>query len=116
MESTRTILPEEFRPFIDDFSRVHAGADVVVQVLDKQLGPTEIAVHQPLLGLSYNQEASRQLEVAVGTGTSQYIRHVVGYPKSMKLAVDDQMGDMALEIEPEFGPVTLVLLKRPLNA
>ena len=110
MESTRTISPEQFRGFVDDFSRIHAGQDVTVRVLNKELGPTNVASHRPLLGLSFNREDSKQLEVAIGQASGDYLRHVVGCPKAMRVAMDDNLVEVCLEIEPERGPTTLVML------
>lgn len=110
MESIRTILPEDFHAFIDDFSRVHAGQEITISVFDRELQPTNIAKDQPLLGLSYNEEPARQLEVAVGHDTGDYLRHVVGDPKAMRISVDDVAGDRSLEIDTESGPQTLLRL------
>jgi Family of unknown function (DUF5335) len=107
----RSIPANQWNGFVDDFSREHEGEPVTLQLLDQQMGPTDLIENVPLLGISFDQEGSCTLELAAGTEEGEYIRHVIGKPKAIRVATDDDDFDAALEIEPDQGPTMLLLLK-----
>jgi hypothetical protein len=114
----REISAEQWVSFVKEFSHLHQGEPVTIEVLDPQQGPQHIVEDAPLMGLSFDTAGSRpsSLEIAVGDRPESYVRHVIDLPMTIRVASGgERAGDVALQIEQARGPVTLVLIKGPFH-
>jgi hypothetical protein len=108
----RTTIPEnEWFDFINCFSQRHLGQTASIDVLGREAQPRSIVQNLPLQGISFDTLGTRpsSLQISVG-GTEQHISHVVQLPLFLRVAVDQQEREIALEIEPAEGPRTVLLL------
>lgn len=112
----RTIPAEEWRGFTDDFSRLHEGQQVTIDVVDPQSGSRHIAQDLPFMGISIDSYGTRpsSIEIAAGDPATGLIRHVVDLPMTLTLETVQQR-DIALLIEPARGPRTALLLGGPVQ-
>lgn len=106
----RVIPTEEWAGFIDDFSRLHEGQQVTVDVLDAEKGARHIVQNAPLMGISIDTRTHpASLEIATGDMEAGLVRHVVDTPATIYLE-SVQERDIVLQIEPAEGPKTVLLL------
>ena len=103
---TREIPREQWRAFCDDFSRKHRGEKVVVEVLDRDLGPQREAENLPFVGISADEKAGENvIAVMVGGEARDNDEHLINNPAHLRV---DEGRKPAIEIEPSDGPKTLV--------
>ena len=107
---SQEIPSDQWIPFLNDLSRRHQGDHVTREVMDTELGDQHEAQDQPLLGITVDPQTGtgRMIEVMVGDERGINIAHDIAHPVHVRLARNDDGVDMALEIEPESGPRTLV--------
>jgi Family of unknown function (DUF5335) len=110
---TRQIPAEEWSQFVTNFSKDHLGQDVTIEVLDPEQGPQHVADNLPLMGLSFDTQGTRpsSIEIAIGDLASGLLRHVVDLPMIISIATEGNDHDVALQIQPAQGPVTLLVLR-----
>jgi hypothetical protein len=111
--NSRTIPPELWLNFLDDFSREYAGWLATIEVLDGQAGPQNVAVDLALEGISLDVKGTRpsSVDISVGDWSQHHVNHVVDMPMYIRRADDD--GRIDLQFEPARGPTTLVHLRAP---
>jgi hypothetical protein len=110
---TREIPTHEWVPFLDDFSRRHQGRPVLVEVMGQDLGVQREAASLPLSGVSVDLSdggANEQIEVMAGDSPHAHVMHAVRRPAHVRVAVNDDGADAALQLESQDGTVTLVRL------
>jgi hypothetical protein len=84
---TREILPPEWKPFFDRFSRAHQGMRATVETLDLDLGVQPNARNLPLVGVAIEGgEDDRRIEVIVGESTRAHLTHVIDQPLRVRVA------------------------------
>lgn len=102
---------EQWRGFAEDFSRLHEGQQVTIDVVDSQGESQHIAQNLPLMGMAIDSAGTRpsSIEIAVGDTTAGLITHVIDLPMAITLETVQER-DIALLIEPARGPKTVLLL------
>ena len=111
-------IPEkQWIQYFDGFSKAHAGWPVTIEVLTAETGPQRIANNLALQGISFDAAGSRPCTIMVGAGDGPRanLQHVIDLPLHIREVMDDQSGDITIEIEPARGAVTLVHLKQPVQ-
>lgn len=112
----RLVPAEQWRGFTDDFSRLHEGQRVTIDIVDPQGSSQHVAQNLPLMGMSIDTAGTRpsSIEIAVGGNADGLITHVVDLPMAITLeTIQDR--DIALLIEPARGPRTVLLLGGPIQ-
>ena len=104
------IPSNQWVPFLNDLSRRHQGDHVTVELSGEEIGSQREAQDQELLGITADPPAGscRMIEVMVGDPRGVNIAHDIAHPIHVRIAKTDEGKDVALEIEPESGPRTLV--------
>jgi uncharacterized protein DUF5335 len=112
---TREIPREEWKDFLDRFSRVHENWLVNVEVVGRELGDQEESHDVPLEGVSFEPKGSEagRIDIMVGGAPDHHANHAVEAPRRLHLLRDDQGADQALEIEDEDGTTTLLTFRVP---
>ena len=111
---TRTIPEDQWIEYVDRFSRDHLGCSVTIEVLDKEMGPQNVAADLPLEGISFDTKGTRptSIEITAGDGADQHVSHLIDMPLHIRQARGTN-GDIDVQIEPATGPVTLVHVHGP---
>jgi hypothetical protein len=107
---TREIPIEQWEPFLDNFSQCHLGEKVTVKIMGKDVGDQTEMCDMPLMGISADCKAGggERIEVSAGDSTSAHITHAVTHPSHVRVAENDDGQAIAMQIESDDGPVTLV--------
>ena len=107
---SQEIPSDQWIPFLNDLSRRHQGDKVTIELMGNDVGDQREAQDMPLLGITVDPPAgqSRMIEVMVGDEQGVNIAHDISHPIHVRLAKTDAGADVALEIEAESGPRTLV--------
>ncbi|HTL31123.1 MAG TPA: DUF5335 family protein [Tepidisphaeraceae bacterium] len=107
---TREIPIEQWEPFFNSFSECHQGEKVTVKIVGKDIGDQTEMCDMPLMGISADRKAGggERIEVSAGETTSAHITHAVLHPSHVRLAESDDGQAIAMQIESDDGPVTLV--------
>ncbi len=104
--NTREIPREQWRSFLDDFSKKHQGEKVSVEVLDRDLGPQREVENLPFVGISADEKAGEHvIAVMVGEQPSRHEEHLINNPAHVRIAEGKKP---SIEIEPSDGPKTIV--------
>jgi hypothetical protein len=107
---TREIPIEQWEPFLNSFSQCHQGERVTVKIVGPDVGDQTEVCDMPLMGISADTKASggERIEVSAGESTSAHITHAVVHPSHVRVAESDHGDALAMQIESDDGPVTLV--------
>lgn len=110
---TREIPRDEWKDFLDRFSRVHENWLVDVEVVGRELGDQEESHDVPLAGISYEPKGSEagRIDIMVGGDPDHHANHAVEAPRRLYLARDEKGADKTLEIEDEDGFSVLVTFR-----
>jgi hypothetical protein len=113
---TRPIPEDQWLEYIDRFSRDHVGCAVTIEVLDMEMGPQHLAVDLPLEGISFDTKGTRpsSIEISAGDRPDRHISHLIDMPLHIREA-EEPNGNVAVQIEPARGPVTLLHVRGPLH-
>ena len=110
---TQEIPTHEWVPFLDEFSKRHAGELVTVELIGEDVGAQAEARAVPLVGVNVDlADGGRreQIEVIVGQEPRSHLMHAVPKPRRLQVARSDSGEDAALQIESESGPTVLLRL------
>ena len=107
---TREIPIDQWQPFLDQFSQSHLGEKVTVKIIGRDIGDQTEMRDLPLVGITADTKASggERIDVSAGDTLSPQITHAVIHPSHVRIAEDDEGHALAMQIESEDGPVTLV--------
>jgi hypothetical protein len=113
MANRKEIPKNEWREFLDDFTRENLGAQVTIEVQDPEAGSQVEARDLPLQGIAAD---NKEVAVIVGDETDPALTHIVH--GASRLAVEYSTGGRvsSVEIESSDGSRTLVRLVRTLRA
>jgi hypothetical protein len=114
---TREIPRDQWREFLDQFSREHEGWQVTVEVLADRNGDQIITQEKPLLGISYSGEQGTNANISViaGEQAADNVNHMVSSPSRLWVAQSDLGEPQGLQIESETDPTTLVTFRTPMS-
>jgi hypothetical protein len=114
---TREIPRDEWREFLDNFSREHEGWEVTVEVLAGTEGDQVLTSGSPLLGISYSGEqgSNESVSVIAGEDASDNINHTISTPSHIRVAQSDFGEPQGLQIESQTEPTTIVTFRSPMS-
>jgi hypothetical protein len=97
---------EEWNHFFDDLSQSHQGWEATIELQGSDFGAQNVADKVPLLGITAEHNS---IEIGVGDVDS-FVTHMVSHPEHVRVAELRPGEDVAVEIDSESGPVTVVQL------
>ncbi len=108
---TREIPREQWRSFLDDFSKQHRGQKATVEVLDQDRGDQHEADGLTFVGISADEKAGENvIAVMVGDKPERHEERLINKPAHVR--VRDEGRQASIEIEPSDGPKTLVRFEK----
>lgn len=112
---TREIPRQEWKGFLDGFSRQHAEAPATLEVLGAEVGDQTAARELPLVGLGIEEKGSEAgaLEILLGDRPDSNLTHTVTGVQRIHLRSGEGGGEEALEIEGDDGTKTLLRVGAP---
>jgi len=114
MTQTREIDRRQWKPFLEELSRLNLGRRVRVEVLRPGIGIHTEARDLPLVGImtDHSAEGSDLIEVIVGDSPAAHLTHPVSAPEFVHVVETDGIAS-AVQIVSGDGTKTLVHLNRP---
>ena len=112
--NTREISRSQWKPFLDELSRLHLGQRVRVEIVTDGIGVRTEAAGMPLLGISTDHDGEHRdlIEVMVGDSPDAHLTHTIARPAWLH-AAEDGTGLSALAIIAADGTKTVVHFARP---
>jgi hypothetical protein len=109
---TREIPRQEWKGFLERYSREHQEALATVEVLGAELGDQTEAREVPLVGLSLEEKGSEagSLEILLGTRPDAHLTHSIASPEHLFVRTGEG-GEEDLEIESADGTRTLFRIR-----
>ena len=109
---TRQIEPNEWKDFLDDFSRRHQGVIVAIETADPEAGTQNEVSALPFVGINFQVKGSEAdtIEVMAGTEKEDHVEHTIFRPKAIYhkdaagLVSDEINQDEILEITSADNP------------
>jgi uncharacterized protein DUF5335 len=113
---TQEIPREEWRAFLDRFSRQHEGWLATLEVFDPDMGAQEEAHELPLEGISITSKdgESPQVAISLGKTSEDHVTHTIADPTRVWLEQTPAGANAALEIESADGTKTLLRFRSAL--
>ena len=111
--ATQEITRNEWRPFLDEFSKQHKGDRATVQTIGDDSGVQTEAESLPFVGISAEDKGSEKgsIVLMLGTETDDHVEHWVTDASHLwQKTADGNAGD-ALEIESSDGTKTILQLE-----
>ena len=108
---TRIVSSHEWRSFFRDFSRIHAGSLITMNVTGPRVGPKDEVVDQPLRGIS---EEGDEIFIHVGDGSNHpHLGHRVQHVEAIQVLQTDQGADAGVNIRSVDGTHTIIRFRAP---
>jgi len=104
---TREIPREDWRPFLDAFSREHRGWLVSIDVLGPEVGAQHEASDIPLEGVAAD-ERDDLISVFAGRDADRHVAHTVPAPIGVAVQQTAEGADEALQIRSRDGDTTIL--------
>ena len=106
---TQEIPSYEWARFFDEFSRLHRGWLVTVELLGPEIGDQVQARNLPLDGITVdpNEVGEDQITIIAGNRSDSRISHTITAPSRVWIKQSDEGADEAVEIE-AFDGATLL--------
>ena len=107
---TRDIPSNQWRPFLDSFTRLHRGEPVDVEMMGGGgAGPASKLCEQPLVGVVAGVRSGHGACIEVIAGSEpQPQSHTIPEPSHLSVTESDDGRSMALQITADDGSVTLL--------
>lgn len=115
MVITREIPRAQWRRFLDDISRLHAGAPARLVVLDAEQGVQTHGDTFRLVGLTSDGDAPYASIAAMLDGGA-HITHLIDHPESMHVELSWESRTANIQITADDGTRTLIHLGPPVLA
>jgi len=120
---TRQIEPDQWKAFLEEFSRRHQGTVVAIEVADPESGKQSEVRAMPFVGITFETNGSEAdtIEVLAGTETEDHVEHTIFRPKAIYhkeaagLISDEVNRDEILEITSADDPPITYLRFRHVN-
>lgn len=115
---TLEIQPARWSRALEEFSVIHEGWLVSVDVIAQSLGAQPEVSNLPLMGVVAEIGSRREPVVTVAAGLldGQQITHTIQAPTRIWIERTDEGADAAMEIESADGTKTILRLKTPVRA
>src|SRR5437870_4650709 len=110
---TREIPRQEWKGFLEGFSRQHAQAPATLEVFGAELGDQTEARELPLVGVAIEEKGSEagSLEILLGDRPDSNLTHSVTGVERIHLRSGESGGEEDLEIEAADGTKTLLRVR-----
>ena len=114
--STQEIAPEQWKPFLDTFTRQHEGWLVTLEVFGSDIGAQQEASELPLEGISVASggDERKTIAISIGKDEADHLTHTVNAPTRLWLEQTPEGANAALEIESEDQTKTLLRFRSAL--
>ena len=115
---TREIPREEWKTFLDTFSRQHEGWLATLEVLGTDIGAQQEARDLPLEGVSVASKdgSPETIAISLGKAIDDHVTHTITEPTRIWLEQTSQGANAALEIESVDQVKTLLRFRSALPA
>ena len=113
--STQEIPRDQWKNFLDKFSRQHEGWLATLEVLGADIGAQEEAHDLPLEGISAaaTDDESRAIAISLGKSPEDHVTHTIMEPSRVWLEEASEGAAAALEIESADEVKTLLRFSDP---
>ena len=107
---TRTIPREEWADYFDELSEMDEASQVTVESLGLDTGDQVVARDLRLQGITLEEKGSGQgrIDILLGDDPATHISHTITTPTRVAIQEDEDGEPLALQIEGEGEPTTLV--------
>lgn len=106
--NTDEIAAESWQRFLDEFSRVHDGWFVDLEIQNPDFGSQKEVQSRALRGLTWEGKR-KQIIILASDTEGNHVGHVVDSPRRIWLERNDEGNDQALAIESKDGTVALLI-------
>jgi hypothetical protein len=115
---TREIQRDEWKTFLDTFSRQHEGWLATLEVLGPDIGAQQEAGDLPLEGITATSSDGKSQAIAISLGKTpeDHVTHTITEPTRIWLEQTPQGANAALEIESNDNTKTLLRFRSALPA
>jgi hypothetical protein len=116
--TTQEIPRDEWKTFLDRFSRQHEGWLATLEVLAPDIGAQEEARDLPFEGITATsrESAPEMIAISLGKTAEDHVTHTITGPTRVWLEQTSQGANAALEIESADEVKTLLRFRSPLPA
>lgn len=116
--STQEIPRDQWKNFLDRFSRQHQGWLATLEVLGADIGAQQEASELPLEGISATSadDESRAIAISLGKAPDDHVTHAIIEPVRVWLEQTSEGAAAALEIESADEVKTLLRFRAPMAA
>jgi uncharacterized protein DUF5335 len=116
--STQEIPRNEWKTFLDRFSRQHEGWLATLEVLAADIGAQQEARDLPFEGITATSRdsAPETIAISLGKAAEDHVTHTITGPTRIWLEQTSQGANAALEIESADEVKTLLRFRSPLPA
>ncbi len=116
--STQEIPRDQWKNFLDRFSRQHEGWLATLEVLGADIGAQQEARDLPLEGITATStdDESRAIAISLGKTPEDHVTHAITKPTRVWLEQTSEGAAAALEIESADEVKTLLRFRSPLPA
>jgi len=102
---------EQWDHFLTDLSQSHQGWQATIELQSPDFGAQHVADKVPLQGINFEVAGTQAGSIEIGVGeVDTFLTHLVEHPTHVRVAEAESGVDVAVEIESESGPVTLLQL------
>jgi len=108
--NTKAIELERWQLFLDEFSRIHDGWTVDLEIQNPDFGPQKEIQGRALRGLTWEKRA-RRITILASDTEGNHVGHVIDYPTRVWLETNDEGNDQALAIESRDGTIALLTFR-----
>jgi hypothetical protein len=116
--STQEIPRDQWKNFLDRFSRQHEGWLATLEILGADIGAQQEARDLPLEGISASSkdDESRTIAISLGKTPEDHVTHAITEPNRVWLEETPEGAAAALEIESADEVKTLLRFRSPMPA
>ena len=113
---TKEIPKNEWRKFLDNFSRKHEGWSVTLEIFGTDLGAQVQERELALVGVvdEWDEIHGNRIVIMFGQKPDDHITHSIGHPTHVSLEQTDGGADIALAIKSADGVIALLRFLSPM--
>lgn len=112
--STVEVRRADWRRTFDEFSAIHEGWLISLEIIDPIAGSRRELLNLPLLGVSADGgHDDERVTISVARSTGEHVSHVVRAPTHVVLERREDGADIALRIDSANGTQAIIHLRAP---
>jgi hypothetical protein len=105
---------QQWRTFLDEFTKAHEGELISIEVQGKGIGAQTQASGVRLIGITFDPQSNLAQEIDVMVSNeAAHLMHAIVHPSQLSIARTDDGIDAALQVKSTSGPTTLVRFAPP---